>query len=66
MNDDPFSMVGRIRCAFAAGMPRSEILKHMINTDMGSSPEAVFLAYHAALILEFDTSHGVNLIRYSL
>jgi len=45
-------LIGRVRSALSLGMSLDRLVAHF--TDEGISIEFVYLAYHAALILESD------------
>ena len=47
-------LINRIRLALHTHMSRDELVAHF--TDRGIAIEHIFLAYHAALILEKDAS----------
>lgn len=46
------SLIDRVRLAINMGMPVEEIVAHFVNTDMGASPETMFLVYTGARLLE--------------
>jgi hypothetical protein len=50
-------LINRIRAALYLDMTVEEICDHFVDTDMGADAGTVFLAYHAALILEADAQN---------